>query len=61
MIDYKISSFCSMGSCVEVGRTPDGHVAVRDSKNRDQAPMIFSVGEWDAFIAGAKNAEFDLS
>ncbi|MBC8091970.1 MAG: DUF397 domain-containing protein [Pseudonocardia sp.] len=50
-----------MGSCVEVGRTPDGHVAVRDSKNRDQAPMIFSVGEWDAFIAGAKNAEFDLS
>lgn len=61
MIDYRVSSFCSMGNCVEVGRTPDGGVAVRDRKDTDGAPLVFTPEEWTAFVAGVKAGEFDLS
>lgn len=60
MIEYKVSSFCSYGNCVEVGRTPDGRVAVRDSKNRDQAPLVFSMDAWADFVSSAKSGQFDL-
>lgn len=60
MIEFRTSSFCSLGNCVEVGRTSDGDVALRDSKNLEQAPMVFTPGEWSAFVAGVKNSEFDL-
>lgn len=60
MIEYKISSFCSLGTCVEVGTVPGGGVAVRDTKDRDGATLQFSVEEWTAFVAGAKNGEFDV-
>lgn len=59
MIEYKISSFCSLGTCVEVGRTPEGQVVVRDSKHRDLAPLRFTEEEWAAFLAGVKSGEFD--
>lgn len=46
-------------NCVEValiGRT----VAVRDSKNPDRSPLVFTSAEWGAFVSGAKVGEFDL-
>ncbi|MHA6792144.1 DUF397 domain-containing protein [Pseudonocardia bannensis] len=60
MIEFKVSSFCSWGDCVEVGRTPEGQVAVRDSKDRERRPLVFTADEWAAFVAGVKNGEFDL-
>ena len=48
------------GSCVEVAELPDGGRAVRDSKDPDGAKLLFTVGEWAAFLAGAKDGEFDL-
>lgn len=60
MIEYRISSYCSLGSCVEVGTTPDGGVAVRDTKDRERGPLIFTADEWTAFLKGAKSGEFDL-
>lgn len=59
MIEYKISSSCSFGNCVEVGRMPAGGVAVRDSKDRENGPLFFAADEWSDFVAGVKNAEFD--
>ncbi|MCW0216337.1 MAG: DUF397 domain-containing protein [Pseudonocardia sp.] len=59
MIEYRTSSFCDFGNCVEVGRTPEGAFLVRDTKNRDQPPLEFSSSEWSAFVAGVKNGEFD--
>ncbi|NMI01593.1 DUF397 domain-containing protein [Pseudonocardia acidicola] len=59
MIEFKVSSYCSIGSCVEVGVLPGGGVAVRDSKNREQGPLVFTSEEWAAFVAGVKNGEFD--
>jgi hypothetical protein len=49
------------GQCVEVAVLPDGGAAVRDSKNPDGAVLIFTKGEWDAFVGGAKDGEFDLA
>jgi hypothetical protein len=46
--------------CVETAFLPDGHVAVRDSKNRSGPALVYTPREWDAFIKGAKDGEFDL-
>ncbi len=59
MIEFKISSYCSFGGCVEVGRTPDGTVLVRDTKDRAQQALTFTHEEWVAFVAGVKAGEFD--
>jgi hypothetical protein len=47
------------GNCVEVA-VLDGAVAVRDSKDRRGPVLIFTSAEWDAFVAGAQDGEFDL-
>jgi hypothetical protein len=47
------------GQCVEVADLPDGGVAVRDSKDPDGPKLVFTLAEWQAFIGGAKDGEFD--
>ncbi|WP_370462998.1 DUF397 domain-containing protein [Nocardiopsis sp. FR26] len=59
------------GDCVEAAALPgrdvtvankssDGEVfVVRDSKNPDQKPLVYTRAEWDAFVEGVKNGEFD--
>ena len=54
------SSFSAAGNCVEVAHLPGGGVAVRDSKNRAKAAHVYTRGEWEAFLSGAKKGEFDL-
>ena len=56
--DYKTSSFCSGGDCVEVGVRRDGVVAVRDTKDRSRE-LTFGPQEWAAFVAGIKHGVFD--
>jgi len=53
------SSFSAAGNCVEVAHLPGGGVAVRDSKDRAKAAHVYNRTEWEAFLAGAKNGEFD--
>lgn len=48
-------------ACVEVTALPDGHVGVRDSKNADGPVLVFTPAEWEAFIGGVKDGEFDLT
>jgi hypothetical protein len=38
----------------------EGAVAVRDSKQPGGPILVFTPEEWDAFVAGAKDGEFDL-
>lgn len=59
-VPFKTSSFCSVSGCVEVGRLPDGGVAVRDSKDRGRPALVFTAGEWTAFVAGVQNGEFNF-
>ena len=46
-------------NCVEVAFVGDA-IAVRDSKNPSGPALIFTPAEWDAFVGGAKDGEFDL-
>jgi hypothetical protein len=50
----------SNGQCVEVAELADA-VAVRDSKNPSGPALVFTPGEWAAFVACAKAGEFDPS
>jgi hypothetical protein len=57
---YKKSSFSGNGGCVEVGRLMNGNISVRDSKDPLKPTNEFTPREWQAFLAGVRNAEFDL-
>jgi len=59
-------------NCVEVTVTYDtsiaGHKAdceklylMRDSKNPDGPVLAFTPAEWDAFVLGVKDGEFDVA
>jgi hypothetical protein len=61
VIEFRISSFCSYGGCVEVGRSDDGAVLVRDTKDRARPTLFFTDEEWTAFVAGVKAGEFDFA
>jgi hypothetical protein len=54
------SSKSGTNSCVEVAIL-QGRVAVRDSKDRDGGMLFFTLSEWNAFIGGVREGEFDLS
>lgn len=47
------------GNCVEVAGLADDVVMVRDSKNVKGPVLGFTPGEWDAFVGGVRNGEFD--
>lgn len=48
-----------LDTCVEVAFV-DEAIAVRDAKNPAGPALIFTAAEWDAFVGGAKDGEFDL-
>jgi hypothetical protein len=47
------------GAAVEVARLDTG-VAVRDSRKPGGPVLFFTPDEWEAFVGGAKDGEFDL-
>ncbi|MEU1522781.1 DUF397 domain-containing protein [Nocardia rhamnosiphila] len=56
---FKSSRSQGGSDCVEAAHLDNGQVGVRDSKNPTGPALIFTPGEWDAFLAGAKDGEFD--
>ena len=54
----KSSLSFSNGNCVEVASLPGG-IGVRDSKDPAGPILRFTPGEWDAFLGGVRNGEFD--
>jgi len=57
---YKSTRSSGNGNCVEVAVVDDA-VGVRDTKDRSGPVLVFTASEWRAFIAGAKDGEFDLA
>jgi Domain of unknown function (DUF397) len=59
--NWRKSSRSSGGdNCVEVAIAGDGTVGVRDSKQLGLGPVLeFTPSEWEAFLGGAKDGEFD--
>ncbi|WP_433198508.1 DUF397 domain-containing protein [Nocardia sp. CA-107356] len=55
---FKSSHSSGGQDCVEVAHL-GGMVGVRDSKNPTGAALVFTPAEWDAFVAGARDGEFD--
>ncbi|MET9888243.1 DUF397 domain-containing protein [Streptomyces sp. NPDC006430] len=55
----KSSSSVGNGNCVEVAALPGGGVAMRNSRFPDGPALVFTTAEIEAFIEGAKHAEFD--
>ncbi|MGH3278653.1 MAG: DUF397 domain-containing protein [Trebonia sp.] len=47
------------GNCVEVAGLADDTIRVRDSKHPRDGALSFTTAEWDAFIGGVRNGEFD--
>lgn len=71
MSNWRRSTFCDSGNCVEVGcRCDTGScvelsdrgdtILLRDSKDPGGAVLGFTRDEWMAFIRGAKQGEFDV-
>jgi hypothetical protein len=54
------SSFSGASGCVLVAIDGKG-VWVRDSKFPRRRPLFFTEVEWDAFLRGVRNGEFDLN
>jgi Domain of unknown function (DUF397) len=57
---WRKSSFSfANGNCLEAS-SASASVLVRDTKNHGRGPVLrFTADEWDAFIGGVRNGEFD--
>lgn len=58
---WRKSTFSNLnGNCVEIGRILPDRIGIRDTKDYGNGPiLVFTGAEWDAFIAGAKEGQFD--
>jgi hypothetical protein len=57
---FKSSRSNGQNACVEVAFLDGGDVAVRDTKDQGSGPiMTFTPAEWDAFIGGVQDGEFN--
>lgn len=56
---WRKSTHSTANGCVEVAFV-DSRIAVRDSKQADGPVLWFNRVEWEAFIAGVRDREFDL-
>ncbi|WP_454198055.1 DUF397 domain-containing protein [Nocardia sp. Marseille-Q1738] len=55
---FKSSYSGSQSDCVEVAWLSASKVGVRDSKYPTGPALVFTPGEWDAFMAGVIGGEF---
>jgi hypothetical protein len=55
---WRKSSHSSLNGCVEVAKV-GRYVAIRDSKNRQGPALLFTPIEWQAFLLGIRDGEFD--
>jgi len=49
---------CDNGQCVEIGIFGN-NILIRNSVDRDDARLTMSRGEWQEFVAGVKDGDFD--
>ena len=61
--NFRRSSFCGHGSCVEVAAVSADEFLVRDAKDLSpDAPVLrFDRAEWEAFVSGVLAGEFSPS
>ena len=57
--EWQKSRHSAPNGCVEVAFV-DHHVAVRDSKHKDGPVLVFTPREWEAFLGGVADGQFQL-
>jgi hypothetical protein len=57
---WRKSTRSGINGCVEVAFA-DERIAVRDSKDRKGPVLVFTQREWEAFVGGVRDGEFDLA
>jgi hypothetical protein len=57
---WRKSTLSQLSGCVEVAFI-DGRVAMRDSKDRGGPVLAFEPTEWQAFLRGVRDGQFDRS
>ena len=55
---WRMASRCDGGQCVEVGILGDS-VLIRNSADQDDERLALSRDEWQEFVAGVKDGDFD--
>ena len=61
--NWHTSSYSGGGNCVEVATNlldTDGHVYVRDTKDREGSLQQYTRSEWIAFLKGVHDGEFNI-
>ncbi len=58
--EWRRSSFCQSGECVEFFQFGDGVVGLRNPLNSHGFATLVSPAEWMAFVAGVKAGQFDV-
>lgn len=56
---WEKSKLSGVNGCVEVAFV-DGQVAIRDSKDRSGPVLVFNPNEWQNFLSGARDGQFNL-
>jgi len=56
---WRKSTYSNANGCVEVAFV-DTQVAVRDSKDRTGPVLVFDSHEWEAFVGGVRDGQFEL-
>jgi hypothetical protein len=55
---WRMASRCDGGHCVEIGVLNDT-VLIRSSADQDSGRLTLSRGEWQEFVTGIKDGDFD--
>jgi hypothetical protein len=55
---WRITKRCDTAACVEIGTLGDS-VLIRNSADRDGERLALSHDEWQEFVAGVKDGDFD--
>ncbi|MEU4513846.1 DUF397 domain-containing protein [Nonomuraea wenchangensis] len=53
---WRISSHCNGGNCVEVALLSSDTIGVRDNKNPESPVLIFKAKEWDHFLRNLRES-----
>ena len=58
---FKVSTYSADDSCIEVGQVVGGSaVVMRHRRDPRRVGLAFTPHEWEAFVRGVKDGEFDV-
>jgi hypothetical protein len=57
--DFVVSGWCgNRPKCVQIAVKPEG-VAIRNSNDTNKTTLFFNNDEWEVFVKGVKDGEFN--